>query len=163
MAAENGYLPAQNSDFGLGVLLDMLGGSSCKKAKNAIGLIKTAIKEGREYACTPEWPTRMESIEVLEAMQTLWRRIGEGDAELVREYAGKAEMMINSRIYWPVSPLGTGQKAVAGHFAYTGPCVPGFVSSQQENNLAQQAAANSRGFSQETRLCAGVTGGCLCQ
>jgi len=103
VAAENGYLPAQNSDFGLGVLLDMLGGSSCKGAKNAIGLIRTAMKEGREYACTPEWPTRMESIEVLEAMQTLWRRIGEGDTELVREYAGKAEMMINSRIYWPVS------------------------------------------------------------
>ena len=103
VAAENGYLPAQNSDFGLGVLLNMLGGPSCKGAKNAIQLIRTAIKEGREYACTPEWPTKMESVEILEAMQTLWRRIGEGDTERVQEYAGKAEMMINSRIYWPVS------------------------------------------------------------
>jgi len=103
IAAKNGYLPAQNRDFGLGVLLDMLGGPSCKGAKNAIGLIQTAMKNGREYACTPEWPTRMESIEILEAMQILWRRIGEGNTERVREYAGKAELMINSRIYWPAS------------------------------------------------------------
>jgi hypothetical protein len=78
---KNGYLPAQNCDFGLGVLLDMLGGPSCKGAKNAIGLIQTAMKKGREYACTPEWPTRMESIEILEAMQILWRRIGEGNTD----------------------------------------------------------------------------------
>jgi len=103
IAAENGYLPAQNRAFGLHILLDTLGGPTSTGAKNAIGLIRTAIEDGREYAPTPEWPTRMESIEILEAMQMLWRRIGEGNTKRVREYAGKAGLMINSLIYWPAS------------------------------------------------------------
>lgn len=110
IAAENGYLPAQNCDFGLGVLLDSLGGPTCAGAREAISLIQTAIQEGREYPPVPESPTKMESIEVLEAMQMLWRRIGEGNAEQVRRFAGKAEQMINSRIYWPTAVWGLIQK-----------------------------------------------------
>ena len=103
LASENGYLPAQNSDFGLNVLLNTLGGPSCNEAKNAVSLIHTAIKKGREYPPIPQVPTRMESIEILEAMQMLWRRIGEGDVLRVQKSAGKVALMINSRIYWPSS------------------------------------------------------------
>jgi len=103
IASENGYLPAQNSDFGLSVLLDAIGGPACRDAKNAVSLIHTAIEKGREYPPIPQVPTRMESIEVLEAMQMLWRRIGEGDVQRVRKSAGKVALMINSRIYWPSS------------------------------------------------------------
>jgi len=101
IASENGYLPAQNSDFGLNVLLDTLGGSSSKGAKNAIFLIHTAIEKGREYPPIPQLPTGLESIEILESMQMLWRRIGEGNVERVEKYAGKVALKINSRIYWP--------------------------------------------------------------
>ena len=102
-AAENGYLPAQHSDFGLSVLLDTMGGPSCSEAKNVVSLIHTAIEKGKEYPPIPQWPTRMESTEILEAMQMLWRRIGEGNVQRVRKYAGKVSLMINSRIYWPSS------------------------------------------------------------
>ncbi len=103
IASENGYLPAQNSDFGLNVLLDTLGGSSSKGAKNAIFLIHTAIEKGREYPPIPQLPTGMESIEILESMQMLWRRMGEGNVERVDQYAGKVALKLNSRIYWPSS------------------------------------------------------------
>ena len=59
LASENGYLPAQNSDFGLSVLLNTLGGPSCIKAKNAVSLIHTAIKRGGNTLpypkCPPGW------------------------------------------------------------------------------------------------------------
>jgi len=103
IASENGYLPAQNSDFGLSVLLDTMGGPACSDAKNTISLIHTAIEKGREYPPIPQSPNRLESIEILESMQMLWRRIGEGNVERVRKYAGKVALMINSRIYWPSS------------------------------------------------------------
>ena len=101
IASENGYLPAQNSDFGLNILLETLGGSGSMGAKNAILLIHSAIEKGREYPSIVEFPTRVESIEILESIQMLWRRIGEGNAQQVRKYAGKTALMINSRIYWP--------------------------------------------------------------
>ena len=103
IAAENGYLPAQNSDFGLNVLLDAMGGPSCEEAKNAIFLIHTAMEKGREYPPLPQLPDHVESIQILEAMQMLWRRIGEGQVERVEKYAGKVALKINSSIYWPSS------------------------------------------------------------
>ena len=103
IAAENGYLPAQCADFKLSALLNTLGGPSSKDAKRAVSLIHTAIEKGREYPPIPQLPTRVESIEILEAMQMLWRRIGEGNVERVQKYAGKVSLMINSRIYWPSS------------------------------------------------------------
>jgi hypothetical protein len=103
IAAENGYLPAQHRDFGLSVLLDTLGGPACKDAKTAISLIHTAIEKGREYPPIPQLPTRVEPIEVLEAMQMLWRRIGEGNVERAQKTAEEVALIINSRIYWPSS------------------------------------------------------------
>ena len=103
IAAENGYLPAQCRDFKLSVLLNTLGGPSSKDAKRAVSLIHTAIEKGREYPPIPQLPTRVESIEILEAMQMLWRRIGEGNVQRVEKYAGKVALIINSRIYWPSS------------------------------------------------------------
>ncbi|OQY41422.1 MAG: hypothetical protein B6240_15220 [Desulfobacteraceae bacterium 4572_87] len=103
IAAKNGYLPAQNSDFGLNVLLNAMGGPSCEGAKNAIFKIHTAMEKGREYPPLPQLPDRVESIQILEAMQMLWRRIGEGQVERVQKYAGKVALKINSSIYWPSS------------------------------------------------------------
>ena len=103
IAAKNGYLPAQNSDFGLNVLLDAMGGPSCEGAKNAISMIHTAMEKGREYPPLPQLPDQVESIQILEAMQMLWRRIGEGQVERVQKYAGKVALKINTRIYWPSS------------------------------------------------------------
>ena len=103
LASENGYLPAQNSDFGLSVLLNTLGGPSSSAAKNAVSLIHQALEKGREYPPIPLLPTRMESLAILESMQMLWRRIGEGDVQRVEKYAGKVALKINSSIYWPSS------------------------------------------------------------
>lgn len=68
--------------------------------------VYTAIKQGREYTPAASWPIELESREVLESFERLWRRIGEWDEQeasrmRIEEAATETELTINRRIHWP--------------------------------------------------------------
>ena len=62
--------------------------------------VQKAIEQGVAYPPFSEWPTEIENQQVQEAVQIVWRRIGEGDPAKLRNAAREAEWLINSRIYW---------------------------------------------------------------
>jgi ABC-type glycerol-3-phosphate transport system substrate-binding protein len=105
-----GFLPAQREGFGIDILMSTLGvqpetAKGHQGASKFANVLRRALSEGREYPSSPSWPTELESRDVLEALQQLWRRIGEWDesgASLARikAAAAEAELIINRRINW---------------------------------------------------------------
>src|SRR5262245_66430526 len=87
--------------------LDAQPGASSRHpgATKFASVLSRALSEGREYPSSPSWPTELESRDVLEAMQRLWRRIGEwdesgGSLARVKGAAAEAELIITRRTNW---------------------------------------------------------------
>jgi ABC-type glycerol-3-phosphate transport system substrate-binding protein len=101
----HGVLPAQpgaDRDHGIQTLLGQLQPPG-PRAVEIRNLIRRAVTEGREYPNLPDWARGVESPEILERLQRLWRRIGEGGADEHRvvEAAQEVQSAINLNIDTP--------------------------------------------------------------
>ena len=96
--ARNAHLPSLRAGYGMDVLLDELGGSGADEARQFTSLVQQANIQGRSLPDLSNWPTAIESTEVQEALQRVWRRIGEGNTERLDEEARAAEDALNLRI-----------------------------------------------------------------
>lgn len=96
--SQNAHLPSLRAGFGMDVLLDWLGGADSADAKQFTAAVQQANRQARTFSDLPNWPTDIEAIDIQEAIQRLWRRIGEGNiGELERE-AAEAESIVNLKI-----------------------------------------------------------------
>jgi len=100
--ARNGYLPANLPDFGIDVMLAALSIPEKKQVQ-----VKQALNQAwlnrRSYPAIPDWPIKVETLENLEAMQRVWRRIAQGNndnlaIERITEVAVQTQYAINKRI-----------------------------------------------------------------
>jgi ABC-type glycerol-3-phosphate transport system substrate-binding protein len=108
MLAELGNLPAQRPDYGLNLFTAPLGDEQKPSAETAVspGLVDFGValglalekREELEHPPLEEWPTVLESQDVLESFQRIWRRIGEGNVAQVEEAAAATELAINKHI-----------------------------------------------------------------
>src|SRR5581483_5600253 len=60
--------------------------------------VQQATIRGRRLPDIPEWPTQIESTEIMEAFQRIWRRIGDGNIEGLHREAAAAQEAINLKI-----------------------------------------------------------------
>jgi ABC-type glycerol-3-phosphate transport system substrate-binding protein len=105
-----GHLPAQLPDHGIDVFCASLEGESTfpntgngpnRTAEIAHVLTRTLSQRSQqEYPAIAEWPAVFESQELLEAIQRIWRRIGENDTVALKKVASEAEIIINRNINW---------------------------------------------------------------
>jgi ABC-type glycerol-3-phosphate transport system substrate-binding protein len=109
--SELGFLPAQREDFGIADMMTTLVDQADTRASREIeafaAVVRQALAKGREYPVYAAWPTELESRDVLESLQRLWRRIGEWNEANVSKgrieaAAAEAELTINRRINWRV-------------------------------------------------------------
>jgi hypothetical protein len=105
LLAEHGQLPAQDrkNGYGISTMLNSMG--TPEPTRTEIGrLIRSVVTQGREYPHLEKFATDIESPEVLEGLQRLWRQISEGGHETpsyatnVTKVARDAELAVNSRI-----------------------------------------------------------------
>lgn len=106
--AELGHLPAQRPDYGLNNFVAPLEDGPGRAAGAGVspGLVNFGVvlgvalerREGLEYPPLEEWPTVLESQDVLESFQRIWRRIGEGNVAEVEASAASAQLAINRHI-----------------------------------------------------------------
>src|SRR5262249_30726080 len=59
-----------------------------------------AIDQGTSYPPLVKWPEAVENLPAQEALQLVWRRMGEGDPKALRAAAHDAEWLINTRLNW---------------------------------------------------------------
>lgn len=104
-----GWLPAQLSDHGLGVLKTSLWNCerSVEPCQNPpaglvdfIRMVQSGLENGREYPQYANWPMAFESREALDELQNLWRAMGHADENEIRAAAAAAEVSINRQIDW---------------------------------------------------------------
>jgi hypothetical protein len=113
--AELGTLPAQQQKLGVDVLAASLkdepnsssqGGNQADITDFAVALsLALSRRNEQEYPALAEWPDYVESREVLEAIQRIWRRIGEGKegeeyVANLKEAAAEAQLAINRHLNW---------------------------------------------------------------
>jgi ABC-type glycerol-3-phosphate transport system substrate-binding protein len=113
--AELGTLPAQQQKFGIDTLSSSLKDNpgSPSRGSNQTGATDFAValslalsrRSEQEYPALAEWPDYLESREVLEAIQRIWRRIGLGkegeeDVANLKEAAAEAQLAINQHLNW---------------------------------------------------------------
>jgi hypothetical protein len=113
---ELGTLPAQQQKYGVDTLGASLkdkstssqGGDHDSSTEFAIALsLALSRRTEQEYPALAEWPDYVESREVLEAIQRIWRRIGEGQASndavaSLIAAAEDAELAVNRHLDWRV-------------------------------------------------------------
>jgi hypothetical protein len=97
--AEAGDLPAGRPGYGIDALLGSLAqhGQSVE-ARAFSRAVQKAIDEGRSYPDLAGWPTAVENEQVIEALQTIWRRMAEGDVHGLAVAASQAQWTVNARI-----------------------------------------------------------------
>jgi ABC-type glycerol-3-phosphate transport system substrate-binding protein len=115
--AELGTLPAQRQQYGIDILRASLKdkSDSASKGRNEDGSAEFAIalslalaqRPEQEFPALAEWPEYMESREVLESIQRIWRRIGEGGTgekpqKNLKAAAADAERVINLNFNWKI-------------------------------------------------------------
>jgi ABC-type glycerol-3-phosphate transport system substrate-binding protein len=118
LLAELGHLPVHHEGDGIVALLATIAPPGPQR-DDVERAIRRALDHGRECPHLPSFATDIESREVLEAMQRLWRRISEGSGDRnegthdVKTAAEHAQLIINLRIdgrtrilyflrqYWP--------------------------------------------------------------
>jgi hypothetical protein len=99
--AEAGHLPAGRPGYGIDILVGTMSGrESDAETQQFARDVQKAIDQGRTYPPIDVWPTAVENKQVLEALQNVWRRMGEQNADGLRDAARQAEWTINSRIHW---------------------------------------------------------------
>src|ERR1017187_5936 len=102
--ARNAHLPSLRPGFGMDVLVAWLGEANPAEAAQFTALVQQANIQGKSLPDLPNWPTEIESIEVQEALQRVWRRIGEGNLAGLDAETRAAEAALNLRID-PISQL----------------------------------------------------------
>ena len=101
MLARYGHLPSLRENFGLDLLIrDLAGTTPAEGAEIFRRAAKKAILNGQSYPDIESFPTVLESKAVLESLQSIWRRMSDGDEVAVRAAAGQSAFLINSRIDW---------------------------------------------------------------
>lgn len=99
--AEAGHLPAGRPGYGIDILVGSMSGREVDAATEQFARdVQKAIDQGRTYPPIDVWPTAVENKQVLEALQNVWRRMGEQNADGLREAARQAEWTINARTHW---------------------------------------------------------------
>jgi hypothetical protein len=97
--AEAGDLPAGRPGYGIDVLLGSLARHGQSVEAQAFSrAVQKAIDQGRSYPDLAAWPIAVENEQVIEALQTVWRRVAEGDIHGLAVAAGQAEWSVNARI-----------------------------------------------------------------
>jgi hypothetical protein len=99
--AEAGHLPAGRPGYGIDILVGSMSGREVDTETEQFARnVQKAIDQGRTYPAIDVWPTAVENKQVLEALQKVWRRMGEQNADGLREAARQAEWTINARTHW---------------------------------------------------------------
>jgi len=101
--AQNGYLPANLPDFGVSELLHTLDMSD-QTRQQILNTIDQAMLNRKSYPQLADWPNQVETLENLEAMQFLWRRIAQGNDDgladiRIKNAAELAQYTINKKIH----------------------------------------------------------------
>jgi ABC-type glycerol-3-phosphate transport system substrate-binding protein len=126
--SELGDLPAQSPNFGIDKLVASLSDNSPAEsqaedsAKVMAATLDSVLKNRseQEYPAIAEWPTNVESREVLESLQRIWRTIGGMGTPTtsLETCAAEAELRINQQIdrwtrwregfrkWWPLTAVG---------------------------------------------------------
>lgn len=113
--AELGTLPAQRQQYGIDILRASLKGKPDASAPGEDGSAEFAIalslalaqRSEQEFPSLAEWPEYFESREVLESIQRIWRRVGEGGTDEkahanLMAAAADAEWVINRNFNWRI-------------------------------------------------------------
>jgi len=101
MLADVGHLPSCRPGYGIDRLISALGGGAAgPSAQEFVGAVQKAIDQGKTYPDLDAWPSAVENNQVLEALQNVWRRTGEGDVDGLRTAAKRTESIINVRLNW---------------------------------------------------------------
>lgn len=100
--AEAGHLPAGRHGYGTDVLAKSLssGKGPSPEVDRFVDAVQKAIEQGVAYPQLATWPEYVENQQVQEALQVLWRRVGEKDPEELKRAAREVEWLVNSRISW---------------------------------------------------------------
>jgi hypothetical protein len=100
--AESGFLPSGRRGYGTDVLTSSLvkRTGSLPQVEHFVDSVQKAIQQGTEYPPFAEWPIQLEDRRVQEALQIIWRRMGERSPDHLKAAARDAEWLINSRVYW---------------------------------------------------------------
>ena len=103
--AKSGFMPSQMPDFGVRILLENLDPDDPGREELA-ETIRGEILSAREHAALPEWPTFIESADVLDGFQNLWRAVGRGDRDgnariRIENATRDLELCVNRNIHWP--------------------------------------------------------------
>jgi hypothetical protein len=100
--AEAGHLPAGRPGYGIDILARSLAdGKRIEPAvERFVDAVQKSIEQGTAYPQLASWPTAVENLQVMEALQMVWRRMGEGDPNALKRAAKDAESLINSHINW---------------------------------------------------------------
>ncbi len=94
-----GALPAQREKAGVKAFLAALLPTDQQKQVAFAAVLLAAIEKGEGYAPLASWPTDIESPEVLDKFQSLWRRLGDAQSpDEISRAAKDAELAINRRI-----------------------------------------------------------------
>ena len=110
--AQGGHLPASRPGYGVDILVHSISDQGNDAEAQAFGRsVQKAIDQGRAYPDLSFWPTAVENKQVLEQLQTVWRRMAEGDVEGLRNATKRVEWTINARQNWAYSLLEHGSQA----------------------------------------------------
>lgn len=100
MLAENGNLPVLRGREAIALLMGPIANSGESRA--AIARISDQIdlsdKSAREEPSLASWPTEIESREVIESFQNVWRRMADSDKNTLKQSMDELEGIINRRI-----------------------------------------------------------------
>jgi ABC-type glycerol-3-phosphate transport system substrate-binding protein len=100
--AEAGHLPSGRPGYGIRELVGTLSQEGdASDVRIFSEAVQKAIDQGFKYPDLEQWPTVVESPEVLDLLQRLWRRMGVGDEAGMREAALQVERAVNTHLYWP--------------------------------------------------------------
>ena len=95
--AKNGHLPVLRGG-GVDVLQSWLGPENSPDARRFANTVRETELQSRMLPDIPEWPTDVESTEVLEAFQRVWRRIGDGNLIALHAELQQTQDIVNLKI-----------------------------------------------------------------
>ena len=102
--AESGFLPSGRPGYGIEALVASLihDQRDNQPVRSFTEAVQKAIDQGHKYPDFDRWPLVFENRTVLEKLQSICRRMAEGNSSEVRLAAQDLDSTINSEIYWPV-------------------------------------------------------------
>jgi len=100
--ADAGLLPAGRPGYGIAELVESFDSEKDSPgARSFSESVQKALDQGVQYPDFEKWPSVLENHQVLESLQRVWRRMGEGDVNGMRLAAESLQGQINSQIYIP--------------------------------------------------------------